>query len=333
MKSAAGRELILSLAEKSDVVIANYTPGVLERLGLGYQDLAARRPDIIVVEMPAFGLSGPDAHHSGMGMTMEAASGMATMMGYGDGAPQLTGPAYLDPIGGLHGAAAVLTALAHRARTGEGQHIEIAQMEAALQWVGEIILDCVENGTVPAPYGNRLSWAAPHGAFPCAGDDEWIAIAVFTDGQWQALCAAFGHPAGLCNDKFTTLQSRLSHVDCLEEALQELTCQLNKHELALLLQSNGVPAAPVQKGTDIVNDLHLRERGFIRRLSHPEAGEHDYPGLAFRLTRTPGDMKKAAPCYGEHNREVLTQILHLTDAEVDTLFATGVIHDRPVRGY
>jgi crotonobetainyl-CoA:carnitine CoA-transferase CaiB-like acyl-CoA transferase len=333
LKKASGRELVLDLASKSDVVIANYTPGVLERLGLGYADLRARRPDIIVVEMPAFGLSGPDAHHSGMGMTMEAASGMATMMGYGDGAPRLSGPAYLDPIGGLHGAAAVLTALANRARTGEGQHIEVAQMEAALHWVGELVLEYLENGTMPPPHGNRLSWAAPHGAFRCAGDDEWIAIAVFTDDQWQALRASFGNPAELGDSRFATIPARLSNVDDLEARLGALTHARDRHELARLLQEHGVPAAPVQLGVDIAADPHLRARGFLRRLSHPEAGEHDYPGLAFRLSRSPGAMRRAAPCFGEHNREVLTEVLALSDEQVDELFADGVVHDRPLAGY
>ena len=174
LKSPGGQDLARRLAAKCDVVLANFSPHALTKLGLGYEALSRGNPKLVMVEMPAFGNDGPWSSHVGMGKTMEAAAGMASLIGYGDGEPVLTGPAYLDPIGGLHGAAAVLTALAERNRTGVGQYVEVAQVEAAMHWIGEYILQTGRTGEVFRADGNRRPDMAPHDAFPCAGDDQWM---------------------------------------------------------------------------------------------------------------------------------------------------------------
>lgn len=317
LKAAGARDVLLRLAAVTDILISNFTPGVLARLGVGYADLAAVNPRIIVVEMPAFGPGGPDSGHQGMGKTMEAATGMAALMGYGDGVPSLTGPAYLDPIGGLTAAAAALTALAHRARAGAGCRVEVPQTEAGAHWIGEYILEQAETGQSWAPRGNAVSYAAPHDAYPCAGEDEWVAIAAAGPAQLKSLCRVIGQP-GLAGPGAE-----------LDQAIAAWTGGLGKYEAARRLQDAGVPAAPVCSGADVGSDPGLLATGLIRELTHPEAGRHAYTGLAYRLARTPGGVSEPAPCFGEHNDAVLRGILALPGERVTELRRAGAITDRP----
>jgi crotonobetainyl-CoA:carnitine CoA-transferase CaiB-like acyl-CoA transferase len=329
LKSSRGQDIARRLAARCDVVLANFSPHALTKLGLGYDALSQGNPKLVMVEMPAFGNDGPWSSHVGMGKTMEAAAGMASLIGYGDSEPVLTGPAYLDPIGGLHGAAAVLTALAERNRTGVGQYVEVAQVEAAMHWIGEYILQTGRTGEVFRADGNRLPDVAPHDAFPCAGDDQWMVIACPDDETWRRLAAATG-VADLADAKFGALAGRLAHAEALKAALSAWTRARNKHEATDLLQAAGVPAAPVNNGADVWRDPFLRSRGFIHELTHPAAGVAEYPGLAYRLSRTPGGIRSPAPCFAEHTHEVLGGLLGLSRAEIDALVETGVVLQQPV---
>ena len=331
LKRPGGLDVLRRLAAVSDVLVANFTPGVLDRLGIGYDDLAAVNDRIVVVEMPAFGATGPMASHQGMGKTMEAACGMAALLGYGgDEEPVLTGPAILDPIGGLNAAAAVVTALELRARHGTGCHVEVPQTEAAAHWIGEYVLRQLETGSVPPPDGNHVPDAAPHQAFPAAGDDQWVAVAVRGDAEWRALCRVIDRPDLAADERFATLGGRLAHQAELEDAVAAWTRTRGKREAARALQDAGVPAAPVNDGTDVATDPGLRACGFLTTVTHPEAGTHVYPGLGFRLDRTPGAIRRPAPLFGQHNREVLAGLLGLGDAEVADLYAHGTVTDDPV---
>jgi crotonobetainyl-CoA:carnitine CoA-transferase CaiB-like acyl-CoA transferase len=329
LKVAGAREVMLSLAAASDILISNFTPGVLERLGIGYADLSAVNPRIIVVEMPAFGPGGPDSAHQGMGKTMEAACGMATLMGYGDGTPVLTGPAYLDPIGGLNAVAATLIALHHRGRTGKGSRVEVPQTEAGMHWIGEQVLQQADTGNSWQPDGNSVPYAAPHDAYPCRGDDEWIAIAVSTDAQWRALCELMQRPDLLSSARYASPARRDSNRGELASIIGSWTRQHDKRDLALRLQAAGVPAAPVNNAADVARDPALLRSGFIRTLDHAEAGRHAYPSLSFQLDRTPGGITRAAPCFGEHNEQILAGLLGLSADRVAALRATGAVTDHP----
>jgi crotonobetainyl-CoA:carnitine CoA-transferase CaiB-like acyl-CoA transferase len=329
LKIAGAGEVFLRLADVSDILIANFTPGVLERLGIGYDALSARNPRLIVVEMPAFGPGGPDSGHQGMGKTMEGACGMAALMGYGDGAPVLTGPAYLDPIGGLSAVAATLAALHHRDATGRGSRVEIPQTEAGAHWIGEHVLLHAESGASSEPAGNRVSYAAPHDAYPCLGTDEWVAIAITDQVQWRALCAAMRRPDLGDSARYRTAAGRARDRREVDERIAEWTRQFGKHELAAMLQAVGVPAAPVNNGADVSADPVLLETGFIRSLEHSEAGRHAYPGLSYHLNRTPGGISRAAPCFGEHNDLVLRDILGLTSDQIAAMKRAGAVTDRP----
>lgn len=332
LKAPGALDAVLDLCRQVDVVIANFSSGALARLGLGYERVREVRPDIVVVEMPAFGEGGPMTHHVGMGKTMEAAAGMASLMGYGDGEPVLTGPAYLDPVGGLHGAAATLTALLRHRRFGEGTHVEVAQTEGAMNWIGEYLLAALDGVTAPPPDTNRVPHAAPHGAYPCQGDDAWVALAVFDDAGWRALCAAMGSPDLAGDPRFSTLDARKHNEDALDALVAGWTATGDKHEIAERLRGTGVAAAPVCSGADIHDSPGLRAAGFVVRLGNEAAGEHEYPGLAYRLERTPGALRRHAPRYGEHNDQVFGGLLGRTPDELSQLRAVGALVDAPPPG-
>jgi crotonobetainyl-CoA:carnitine CoA-transferase CaiB-like acyl-CoA transferase len=327
-----GAQVILDLARGADLVVANFSSGVLDRLGLGYEVLAAVNPRISVIEMPAFGDGGPATRHVGMGLTMEAATGMTGLMGYGDGRPATTGGTYLDPIGGLHGATAALVALYQREQTGRGTRIEVAQTEAAAHWIGEFFLERLNAGTTPAPHGNQVRYAAPHDAYRCAGPDEWVTIAVRDDGEWKRLAAVLGRDDLADSPRYAQASARHQHQDELRPLVTSWTRERTKAAAAAALQAAGVPAAPVNNGRDIFGDPALRAAGFIVPLEHPETGRHEYPGLAFRLDRTPGGIRHAAPCFGQHNRYVLKELLGLDDAAIAELYAAGTVADQPDQG-
>jgi len=330
LKIAGARDVLLKLAQVSDVVIANFTPGVLERLGIGYDSLSELNPGVIVVEMPAFGPNGPDSGHQGMGKTMEAASGMAAHMGYGDGTPVLTGPAYLDPIGGLNAVAATLMALHYRNQTGRGCRVEVPQVEASLHWIGEHVLHQAEAVDAWVPDGNAVPYAAPHDAYPSAGEDEWIAIAVGDDDEWQSLCKQMDRLDLAELPKYSDLDGRKDHREELDAIISQWTSQFKKQELAASLQLVGVAAAPVANGADVAADEALLATHFIEQLSHREAGSHRYPTLSYLLTRTPGGVPRAAPCFGEQNDAVLRDVLSLPDALIGELRRSGAVADGPI---
>ena len=264
-----------------------------------------------------------------LGPTMEQVAGMCAMVGYGDGRPVSTGPAYLDPIGAFHGSAAMLTALLHRQRTGEGQHVEVPQVEAAMQMIGEHLLQAAETGVNPEVKGNRLAESAPHDVFPAKGTDEWVAIDVRTDDEWTALCKVIGKEALASDPRFATVRERVAHQDDLAEVIGTWTRPLDKHEAAKRLQDAGVPAAGVYKANDTLACEYLNFRAFSAVLDHPEAGRHLHQGLPYRFEKTPIRHRHAAPCLGEHNHYVLREVLGRSDAEIEELERSGTIRSVP----
>lgn len=332
LKRDDARAILLKLLSQSDVLISNFRPGTLEKLGIGFEDLQAINPRIIVAELPAFGRIGPMSRHAALGPTMEMAAGMSSLVGYPGGQPEVTGPSYLDPIGGFNAAAAILTAIYARQRTGRGQHVEIAQVEAAMQFVGADILAACETGTDPQRTGNRRADIVPHDAFAAAGEDEWIAIEARTDDEWRALCRAIGQPDLAGDPRFADLASRRAHEDSLTEIIATWSRRHDKHHAAEILQAAGVPAAPLQTPREVAADPHLIHRGFFTVLEHPDAGRHPYPGLPLHLSRTPGRQYRAAPTFGGDNSYVLRHILGMSDAAVTAAESGGALATTPVPG-
>jgi crotonobetainyl-CoA:carnitine CoA-transferase CaiB-like acyl-CoA transferase len=329
IKHPKGIAAMHRLAAKADVVICNFTAGTLDRMGVGYQALKKIKDDIIVVEMPGFGNSGPLSKAAANGATMEMAAGMCAMIGYPGGAPTTTGQVYPDPMGGYNGAAAVMTALMHRQSTGEGQYIEISQVEASMQFIGEELLYAIAAKEDPDRHGNRVRWAAPHDAYPAAGNDEWVAIAVETDEEWRKLCVVMGNAALAADVRFATFETRWKHQDLLREPISQWTREHDKHRIADRLQAAGIRAAPVNTPKDVTESPYLAARHAFVTLKHPEAGTHGYMTLPFRLSLTPGSQHRASPCLGADTRKILIDIAGLTPHDVDELDREGVTSSIP----
>ncbi len=330
LKQPEAKAAMLRVLAQADVVLCNFTAGTLDRMGFGHARLKEMRPDIIVAEMPAFGSRGPLSHATAIGPSMEMAAGMAGMIGYAGGAPTVTGPTYPDPIGALHGAAAVMTALLHRQATGEGQQVEVPQVEGAMHFIGEHILAALASGVNPVPAGNRVDWAAPHDAFPAAGEDQWVAIAAIGDGAWRALCGAMGR-ADLASDaRLASLAGRRAHEDEIGAAVAGWTRGRDKHETAALLQSVGVAAAAVHDGGDGARSPYLSARGWFTELVHRDIGTVVQEGLPMALSRTPGSNRFAAPCLGQDTHWVLREVAGLDEGAIAALDAAGATASVPV---
>ena len=330
IKHPKGLAAMHRLAATADVVIANFTAGTLDRMGVGYETLQKIKRDIIVMEMPGFGNSGPLSKAAANGATMEMAAGMCAMIGYKGGAPTTTGQVYPDPMGGYNGAAAIMTALMHRQRTGEGQYIELSQVEGAMQFIGEELLYAIAAKEDPELHGNRVRWAAPHDAYPAAGDDEWVTIAVGSDEEWTRLCAVMGRANLAADPRFATFAARWQNQDDLREPISQWTRTLAKHAIAGRLQDEGIRSAPVNTPKDVAESPYLAARNAFVTLTHADAGTHGYMTLPFRLSLTPGRQTRASPCLGADTRKVLRELAGLSAAEVDELDAAGVTSNVPV---
>jgi crotonobetainyl-CoA:carnitine CoA-transferase CaiB-like acyl-CoA transferase len=326
----AGREVFLRLVERADVVIENNSARVLANLNLTYDVLREAKPDIILCSMSGFGGTGPERDYVAYGSNIETVCGLSALMGYHDDAtPHRTGSYYADPIAGAHGAVAILAALRHRDRTGEGQWIDLSLLESAAALFGEALMDWSLYGHVPPPHGNRHPRYAPQGVYPAAGNDSWLALTVRTEGEWQALCAAIGRPALAQDPELGEAAARWARHDRLDAAITEWSRGLDHYEAARRLQAAGVPAAPVLANWELLSDPHLFARGFYVPVPHPEVGVLPFPGMPWRFSRTPAAVRGGAPCFAEHNALVFRDLLQLPEAEVAELYAQGVTADEP----
>ena len=335
-----GRELALRLVAMSDVVIENYRADVMEGLGLSYAELRAVKPDIILVSMPSHGLWGPDAGRIGYGTHMEQLSGLVSLTGYIGEMPHKSGISYGDPVAGMTAAAATIAALLHRRWTGEGQHVEVAQVEAILPFLGELFMEYGMTGQEPPRRGNRHRSIAPHGVYRCAGDtfdelsasDSWVTIAVENDAQFAALCDVIGRPELARGERYADVVSRYRNQDDLDPIISEWTAGRTHHEAAEQLQAAGVPAEPVLTIPELVVDPHLNERGFWEEVTNRESGTWKMEAPAWRFSRAPAHVRLPAPTFGEHNDYVFGDLLGLSEDEIAALEREGVTSREPVAG-
>ena len=320
-----GVALIEELVSVSDVVIENFRAGAMARRGFGYDAVRRLRPDIIMVSMPAFGNTGPWKDFIQYGIGQEQLGGIASMNGYlGEDAPMRSGVNFGDPIAGTHAAAAVLTALLWRRRTGNGMFIDLSQLEAAICTVGEHILDYQMNGRNPRNRGNRHPVHAPHGVYPCRGDDNWVAIAVTSDDEWQKLCDAMGVPELATDTRFLDLISRHRHQDELDGLISGWTGGLEAREVTHHLQRLGIVAAPVLSGEGIFNDPHCQDRGLMELVDHPSTGPYFLPGIAWKMSKSHETVRWPSPRLGEHNSFVYGDLLGLSGQDIAALDADDV---------
>ena len=326
LKHPRGVELTKALVARADVVIENFVPGVLERLGLDYPALREVNPGIILLSSCNQGQTGLRAQQRGFGSQLTSMSGFTHLTGYHDEQlPMLLYGPYIDFIGGGYGLIAVLAALDFRRRTGRGQHIDLSQYEAGIQFVIPALLDRQVNGHAPGPQGNRDPYAAPHGVYPCRGDDEWCAIAVFDEAEWQALCTATEHPEWAADPRFASLEARQANEDELDHLVGEWTAHHTSREVMEKLQAAGVPAGMVQTIGDVFTCPQLLHRGQWPALDHPELVSYEYEAPPFLLSETPAEIRRPSPCLGEHNDYVFGDLLGMSAEELEQLKAEGVL--------
>lgn len=326
-----GRELVLALAAHCDVMIDNSRPGVLKEIGLDEPAVRRRHPNMIIASMPGYGGRGPQGTYPAYGPAIEQTAGLTSFTGYRDATPQKTGISYGDPVGGLCAASAIIAAILYRRRTGRGVTVDISQREGVECLIGEALVGYSIHGREPQRQGNRHARMAPHGVFPtlgrAAGADHWIAIAVRNDDEFARLMGLMGNPAWA--RELTTLAERKRREDELEEHISEWTTRFERYELMHRLQSAGIPAGVVLSPRDLTNDPHLRARNFYPIVNHPDQGRQIVSAPVCRASETPLEIRRPAPCFGQHSREVLSRLLGMTDAAIDDLQQKGIIGEIP----
>jgi benzylsuccinate CoA-transferase BbsF subunit len=317
-----GRELALALCATADIVAENYRGGVLGRLGLSYDEVRHVNPDVIYVSSQGYGRGGPYGEMPAFGPLNAGFAGLHHRWSSPDGPyPCGTSMNHPDHIAGKLLAVPVLAALRHRARTGEGQCLDMAQTEAAAYLVGELYLDGAISGVEPGPIGNESDSAVPHGVYRAAGDDRWVAVAVTDDDAFARLAHTLGWGE---EPEWSSLTGRLLHRDTIDKKLAGWTETLPPDEVAALLQAAGVSAMPVMGPADHHADEHLAARQFIVTLEHPEVGRERHVGNPIRLSRTPQRVAASAPCLGVDTVDVLQRVLGMDRDKIVALVDSGV---------
>ena len=349
----AGRRVFEQLVSISDVLIENFRQGSIERLGYTYEDLRRFRPDLIYVSMPAFGNTGPWKDYVAYGIGQEQLSGMAHMTGYDGDGPMKSGINHGDPITGSHAAGVVLAALRQRRRTGKGMYVDVSQQESAVSLIGADVLAYQVTGQEPQRRGNHSADFAPHNAYPCAGEDRWVTIAAATDEQWRNLARVIESGGGLAggglaggglageglageglkgladDPKFSTVANRLENQDELDAIIAGWSRDKAPYSVSEELQSAGVPASPVLRGPDLLQDPHYVDRGTFVEVDHSKVGPKWYPGIPWKMSATPGRVHWPSPSLGEHNGHVYGQLLGMAEEDIAALERDGVIGVKP----
>jgi crotonobetainyl-CoA:carnitine CoA-transferase CaiB-like acyl-CoA transferase len=308
-------------------VIENFSPRVMENLGLTYPVLQLEKPDLIMISVSAFGATGPYRNRLGFGPTIDAASGITYLTGYQGGPPIKPGNYFSDFFSGMHAALAVMIALDHRARSSKGTYIDLAMREVATAVVADATIDFAMNGRTNSRRGNRHPSMAPHGCYPCKGDDDWVTISVRSDEEWQRFADAIGEPEWARDVRFASAPGRLEYEDELDALIADWTSYWQSHEVMDLLQGVGVPSAAVFDVAEVLSNPHILERGIYSTVMHPELGEAPIRNLPWKLSQTPVSVQRPSPLFGQHTREILKSHLELSDSAIDELYKAGIIMD------
>jgi len=326
-----GRDLLLRLAGGADVLLENFTPRVMDNFGLGWEALHDANPRLVMMRLPAYGLHGPWRDRTGFAQTMEGITGMAWVTGWPDGPPLLPRGA-CDPLAAMHAVFATMLALRDRETSGTGRLVEVTMIEAALNAAAEQVVEFGASGTLLERMGNRGPLGAPQNVYRCAGDEEWLAIAVTDDAQWARFREHLGDPEWARDPELSTSEGRRAAHDRLDEALGAWCASRDARTTADALSNAGVPAGYVVDSRDIAHNPQLRHRGYFASEHHPVTGTHPIPTVPFRFASRRGIdwLTRPAPTLGEHNREVLGEELGLGDDELGALEATGLIGTRPL---
>jgi len=326
LTTTRGVELAKAIVAHADVVVENYSTGVLDKLGLGYEALRAVKPDLVMFSSTGYGDSGPCRRYVTWGPNIEALSGLATLSGFADRECTITQFAYPDPLSALHGLFAVLCALDHRRRTGRGQYVNLSQYETTVAAIGTAMLEYLADGREPVRRGNAAPDAAPHGCYRCAGEDRWCVIAVSSDEEWARLCQAIGRPQLAADSRFSTLAARLAHVEELDRVVEAWTSTRDAYDAMTVLQAAGVAAGVVQNIADqLERDPQLAARGFFEEIAHARLGKVIANGIPLGLTGTPGRSGLAGAAVGQDNEYVFGQLLGMSAQDIEACVAAGAI--------
>jgi benzylsuccinate CoA-transferase BbsF subunit len=324
--SPKGLELAHKLIAQADIVVENHAAGTLARKGLAYEDIKKIKPDIIMLSSCMHGQTGPYADHAAFGHQLTALSGFNQISGWPDREPGWLGP-YTDVIAPRYNIIAILAALDYRRRTGKGQFLDMAQNEGGMQFLAPVILDYTANDQVAGREGNHSSYAAPHNAYRCQGEDIWCAISVFSDEEWLSFCRVIGNP-GLAEDlRFANLQLRKENEDELDRLVNDWTENHTAEEVMKMMQAAGVAAGAAEIcEVEMDNNPQLKERNFLLEFEHPDIGKYRTPnGAHFLLSKSTWQPRRA-PTVGEHNDYVFREIVGLSDDEMNELINEGVIN-------
>jgi benzylsuccinate CoA-transferase BbsF subunit len=325
MTRPEGVELVKRLVRWADVVSENFSPKAMTRWGLDYERLREENPEVVMVSGCLFGQTGPQRMYPGFGGQGAALSGFNHLTGWPD--REAVGPygTITDSLAPRYVALGIVTALLQKLRTGKGRYLDVSQIETAVYSLSELIVRYSERGEVITRDGNRCEYAAPHGVYPCAGDERWIAIAVFSDDAWNALVGAMGSPSWADGARYARVEGRLAHRDELDERLAAWTRGFEPYDLMERLQAAGVEAGVAQNFADLRRDPQLAHRGHFQQLEHVHLGALAFENYALRFSESDPTLREPGPNLGEHNQLILGGFLGMSRAEIDSLVEQGVI--------
>lgn len=325
MKEPQAIEIAKQIISKSDVMIESFAPGAIARMGLDYEAVKQLNPGLIMISTCLMGQTGPAAQMAGYGYHAGAIAGFYEVTGWPDRAPNGPWVAYTDTIAPRFISVLLAAALDHRRRTGEGCYMDVAQIETALHFLGPELLDVQLSGNAATRTGNRCAYLAPQGCYACEGEDNWCAIAVETDAQWQALCRVIQRPDLQAQTDYATHAGRLKAHEKLDAAIGEWTANKPAHEVMMALQQAGVAAGVVQRSSDLLRDPQYTYRQFYRHHEHPVMGHTPYAGHQYRISNYANGPLGPAPTLGQHSFEILSEFLGIDDAAIAQAYASGVV--------
>ncbi len=326
LKTEKGKELVRRLIMTADIVGENFRGGAVRSLGFDYEDVRQIKPDIIYISSQGFGGGSPYHEYQAYGPMLAAASGVLYLWAHPDDPYPVGANVPLpDHMASKQAVFAVLAALDYRRRTGKGQFIDMSQVEVAASLIGEYYLDYSINKRVATAVGNRNPYAAPHNCYRCKGQDQWCAISVFTNEEWQRFCAAIGNPDWTKDPKFADTVSRLRNVDELDRFVEAWTIEREPTEVMNTLQAVGVAAGMAQRAADTINDPHVKQTKALIELDHPVAGRRLYTNIPFRMSNTTFPPSRPAPLLGQHTDEICRELLQLSTEEIQRLIEEGVL--------
>jgi crotonobetainyl-CoA:carnitine CoA-transferase CaiB-like acyl-CoA transferase len=324
--SPGGKKLAWKMIMWADIVTESFSPGTMEKWGMGYEDIKKVKPDIIYFSSSMQGRGGPHTSYAGYGQNAVNFSGFTEITGWPDRLPSPPYGAFTDYVSCRYAAFAMMAALMYRKKTGKGQYIEQSQFETSVQHLAPPVMDYQINGTIMNRNGNRYPTAAPHGVYQCKGDDRWIAISVMNEEQWLNFCEVIGNPVLARNKEYSNSFQRKKHEDILDRLVTDWTLTQNVEDAETALQKAGIPSNLVEKASDIYVDPQLEARGYFTTLEHAAMGRQKYEAQAcFILSKTPRKIITPSPCVGEHNECVFRDMIGMNDDELAEHIIDGSI--------